>query len=153
MNQNMNGETKSSGMIHKLSGIAALLCIVMMFVPAAEDALAFYEYHYRGEMLIVCSRAVSGFYESEVIWKVLALIMIVVVVLLLLWSFRSFRHPENIGKIGLVASVANLLVSAFMAFIMLFGPIRRVFIIVPVLIVLMAVIALVLAVKQRKGIQ
>ena len=84
-----DGKNKSPGMVHKLSGIAALLCIVMMFVPAAEDSLAFREYHYWGEMLIVCSRAVSGFYESEFIWKVVALLLIAAAILLLLWAIRS----------------------------------------------------------------
>ena len=151
MSQNMNGKSKSSGVIHRVSGIAALLCIAMMFVPAAEDSLAFREYHYWGEMLIVCSRAVSGFYESEFIWKVLALLFIAAAILLLLWGIRSFKQPENVGGIGLVASTSNLAVSAFMAFAMLSGSIRRVIIFVPVLIVLMAVIALALALKQKKA--
>ena len=150
MSQKMNGKTKSPGMIHILSGIAALICIIMMFMPAAEDSLAFYDYHYRGEMLIACSRAVSGFYESEFIWKVLALFLIVVAILLLLWAIRSFKRPENIGKIGLVASVANLVVSAFMVYV-IFSTINRVFIFVPVLIVLMAVIKFVLALIQKKA--
>lgn len=151
MSQNMDGKSKSPGVIHRLSGIAALLCIVMMFVPAAEDSLAFREYHYWGEMLIVCSRAVSGFYESEFIWKVVALLLIAAAILLLLWAIRSFRHPEKIGGIGLAASLANLAVSAFMAFAMFSGAIRRVIVIVPVLIVLMAVIAFVLALMQKKA--
>ena len=151
MNQNMDGKSKSSSVIHRLSGIAALLCIVMMFVPAAEDSLAFREYHYWGEVLIVCSRAVSGFYESEFIWKVVALLLIAAAILLLLWAIRSFKQPEKVGGIGLIASIVNLGVGAFMAFAMFSGAIRRVITIVPVLIVLMAVIALVLALKQKKA--
>ena len=151
MSQNMNEKSKSSGVIHILSGIAALLCIAMTFVPAAEDSLAFREYHYCGEMIIVCSRAVSGYYESEFIWKVLALLLIVAAILLLLWAIQSFKRPEKIGKIGVVASVTNLLVSAFMAITMFSGAIHRVVTFVPILIVLIAVIALVLALKQKKA--
>lgn len=150
MSQKMNEKTTSSRRINKLSGIVALLCIVMMFVPAAEDSLAFNEYHFRGELLIVCSRAVSGFYSSEFIWKVMALLLIVVAILLLLWAIRSFSQPEKIGKIGLIASIANLAVTAFMVLALLSGAVQRVFIVVPVLLGLMAVIAVVLAVKQKK---
>ena len=150
MRQEMNKKATSPGKIHKLSGIVALLCIVMMFVPVAEDSLDFGEYHYWGEMLVVCSRATSGFYDSEFIWKIMALLLIVVAILLLLWAIKSFRQPEKIGGIGLIASIANLAVTAFVLMALLSGAIQRVIIVVPVLLALLAVFALVLAIKQKR---
>ena len=125
--------------------------MAMMFVPVAEDSLAFGEYNYRGEMLVVCSRATSGFYDSEFIWKIMALLLIAVAILLLLWAIKSFRQPEKIGGIGLIASIANLAVTAFMVLALLSGAVQRVLIVVPILLALIAVVTLVLAIKQRRA--
>lgn len=91
-----------------VSSIAAFLSVAAMFIPMAEEG-EFGDYdHMVGGILYVFRRAGSGFYSSEPIWKIFAVLQVVAICMLLIWGISSLSKPEGIGKKGITASIVNL---------------------------------------------
>ena len=91
-----------------VSCISAFLSVAAIFIPMAEDR-EFGDYdHMVGGILYVFKRAGSGFYSSEPIWKIFAVLQVVAICMLLIWGISSLSKPESIGKKGITASIVNL---------------------------------------------
>ncbi len=102
--------------INTVCGIVALLCIASMFIPsimARESEFGGYA-HFVSLAVFLMKRATSGFYSSEPIWKIFAVIMLVNVVLLAVWCIISFEKTEKLGKKGIAVAVVNLVTVALM---------------------------------------
>ncbi len=91
-----------------MTGISAFLSVAAMFIPMAEER-EFGDYnHMVGGILYVFRRAGSGFYSSEPIWKIFAVLQAVAICMLLVWGIFSLSKPESIRKKGITASIINL---------------------------------------------
>ncbi len=149
-----NGSMSKNGShIHLICAIVALLCVAVMFVPASRErgrASQYGQVLYLGEIQFAISHATSGFDSDQPVYKIAALAMIVAAALMIGWSIRSFQGKS--GGTGLAAAIVNLLASAFVLMIMAVENGPYLFIIpVVVLIALLAVAALVLAIRQRRA--
>ena len=75
-----------------VSSIAAFLSVAAMFIPMAEEG-EFGDYdHMVGGILYVFRRAGSGFYSSEPIWKIFAVLQVVAICMLLIWGISSLAY-------------------------------------------------------------
>ena len=136
--------------INTISGIAAIATIAMMFVPMVYDIEFMFDRSIMGGIIFIFSRATSGFYESEPMWKIFALILIVDVVLLIIWALRSFRKPEQIRKLGIITAIVNLLSMGFLC--LTTQSAHGTYIIVVILTLVLSVTLVVIAIIQRKQI-
>lgn len=145
------GSGGAKARIHLICAIVALLCVAIMFVPAGrERGFATRQVLYLGEMQFGISHATSGFDSDQPVYKIAAFAMIVAAALLIGWAVRSFQGKS--GGTGLVAAVVNLLASAFVLMIMAVEN-GAYLLIIPtvILIALLAVAALVLAIRQSRA--
>ena len=100
--------------INPVCGIIAVLCIATMFVPsimARESEFGGYA-HFVSPAVFLMKRATSGFYSSEPIWKIFALLILVNITLLAVWCVFSFGNKEKIGKKGIAAAIVHLITVA-----------------------------------------
>jgi len=145
------GSGGAKARIHLICAIVALLCVAIMFVPAGrERGWATHQVLYLGEMQFGISHATSGFDSDQPVYKIAAFAMIVAAALLIGWAVRSFQGKS--GGTGLVAAVVNLLASAFVLMTMAVEN-GAYLLIIPtvILIALLAVAALVLAIRQSRA--
>ena len=147
------GSGGAKARIHLICAIVALLCVAIMFVPAGRERGRTTQYSqvlYLGEMQFGISHATSGFDSDQPVYKIAAFAMIVAAALLIGWAVRSFQGKS--GGTGLVAAVVNLLASAFVLMIMAVEN-GAYLLIIPtvILIALLAVAALVLAIRQSRA--
>jgi len=145
------GSGGAKARIHLICAIVALLCVAIMFVPAGrERGWATHQVLYLGEMQFGISHATSGFDSDQPVYKIAAFAMIVAAALLIGWAVRLFQGKS--GGTGLVAAVVNLLASAFVLMTMAVEN-GAYLLIIPtvILIALLAVAALVLAIRQSRA--
>ena len=110
------GECKMKRRINPVCGIIAVLCIATMFVPsimARESEFGGYA-HFVSPAVFLMKRATSGFYSSEPIWKIFALLLLANIALLAVWCVLSFGKTEKIGKKGIAAAIVHLITVALM---------------------------------------
>ena len=140
--------------INSVCGIIAVLCIATMFVPsimARESEFGGYA-HFVSPAVFLMKRATSGFYSSESIWKIFALLLLVNITLLAVWCVFSFGNKEKIGKKGIAAAIVHLITVALIIEISLdvqSSPFNA-GIIVSLVLVILAVIT---AVMQKRSLK
>ena len=147
----MDESKKSNSRINLLCGVVALICFAMMFVPIGELRGDFNSgWHIVGTMQYAWGEAVSGFNSQEPIYMIVALLLTVSAILLAIWAIYSFRGN---GKLGLGVSIFHLLVTAFTTIFLIEGFNGNVTIPVVVANCALAIVALVLAILQKKANQ
>ena len=140
--------------INPVCGIIAVLCIATMFAPsimARESEFGGYA-HFVSPAVFLMKRATSGFYSSESIWKIFALLLLVNITLLAVWCVFSFGNKEKIGKKGIAAAIVHLITVALIIEISLdvqSSPFNA-GIIVSLVLVILAVIT---AVMQKRSLK
>ena len=147
------GECKMKRRINPVCGIIAVLCIATMFVPsimARESEFGGYA-HFVSPAVFLIKRATSGFYSSEPIWKIFALLLLINIALLAAWCVFSFGNKEKIGKKGIAAAIVYLITVALITEISLdvqSSPFNAGIIVSAVL----AVVAIAVAIMQKKAL-
>ena len=147
------GECKMKRRINPVCGIIAVLCIATMFVPsimARESEFGGYA-HFVSPAVFLIKRATSGFYSSEPIWKVFAILLLVNIALLAVWCVFSFGNKKKIGKKGIAAAIVYLITVTLITEISLdvqSSPFNAGIIVSAVL----AVVAIAVAIMQKKAL-
>ena len=139
--------------IHLICALIALLCVAVMFVPAGRErghGNQYGEVLFLGEAQFSISHAYSGFDSDRPEYKIDTFALIIASALLIGWAVQSFRGQS--GRLGLIAGIVNLLASAVVLLTMTVEN-GAYLLIVPtvILIALLAAVAIVLAVKQRRA--
>ena len=144
-------ERKNPGKtIHRVCAIVAVICVAAMFVPigASRSAEMFgLRLNHFSEVTLI----VSGLGEHGVspIIYVFAFALMATAILLLVWAIRSFGNRADAGKTGVTAAIMDIVLTILMS--MASFDMGEYYIPIHAIVLLLAILALVLAILQRKA--